>query len=336
MPLNIINQSPNELVSNEVQELISCRPHWMIRNGNGIFFLILFLLLTLTWFIKYPEVVKGSLELSAVDPPRLLKAKIEGKLQKLLVINEQEVEIGQALAYIQSAANQEQVLDLRSRINLIESAITNSSLRVVLAKSFPVYNQVGQLQTAYQDFQHAIKETLKVLTLDIPKMVSDQRQKLNAALLNLKSKIEAWVTLYVIVAPEKGKLLFSSVLKADQMLKNGQELFYIQPQHSQYFAQMLVSKTGLSKIKPGQKVLVWVDRYPGSEFGYLRGTVGYISTIPTASDSFLIKVSLPDGLNTNYNKTIFFRNNVCAQGEVIVDNQRLFDRFVGHFKRIIK
>jgi hypothetical protein len=173
MPMDIIHQAQNELKSDEVQELISYRPHWIIRNGNSIFLLILFLLLVFTWFIKYPDVIKGSL--------------------KLTVIHE-----------------------------------------------------------------------------------------------------------------------------------------------NHYYGQMLASKAGLMKIKPGQKVLIWVDKYPSSEFGYLRGTIGYMSTAPTAGDSLLIKVDLPDGLNTNHNKTIVFRNNLGAQIEVIVDNRRLFDRILGQLRKIIK
>ena len=49
-----------ELVSDEVKEIISFRPHWFIQKGNAIFLLILLSLLSLTWFIQYPDIVNSS------------------------------------------------------------------------------------------------------------------------------------------------------------------------------------------------------------------------------------------------------------------------------------
>jgi multidrug resistance efflux pump len=144
--------------------------------------------------------------------------------------------------------------------------------------------------------------------------------------------VEEWIQQYVIIAPEKGKVLFTSFLQENQLLTSGQELFYLQPHQSLYYGQMLASQTGLGKIKTGQRVLIRVESFPSNEFGYLTGRVSYISTIPTARDSFLIKVDLPRGLETNYNKTIFFRNGLMAGAEVLTDNRRLFDRFLGQLK----
>ena len=54
--------SPNnvELISDDVKEIISYRPHWIIRKGNVVFFAILLSMLAATWVIKYPDVVQGA------------------------------------------------------------------------------------------------------------------------------------------------------------------------------------------------------------------------------------------------------------------------------------
>jgi multidrug resistance efflux pump len=426
MPLNNLSDT-NGLVSNEMAELISYRPHWVIRKGNAIFLFILFLLLAFTWFIKYPDIVKGSVKLVAIDAPKLLVAKTEGKLQKLVVVNEQDVEQGQPLAFLQSTADPQQVILLRNEISAIEPFILRDSLEIVLNKSFPAFDQLGGIQGAYEDFQGTLKETIQLLAngyyqqkkkalqrdlyyltaiqtntreqqdlikqdvdlqqkeyvaneslakdkviaplelnqnkskvigkqqslaqmnaqminnsiaeqakrkemLDLQKYVTDQQLKFRSSLFTLKSKVEEWIQQYVIIAPEKGKVLFTSFLQENQLLTSGQELFYLQPHQSLYYGQMLASQTGLGKIKTGQRVLIRVESFPSNEFGYLTGRVSYISTIPTARDSFLIKVDLPRGLETNYNKTIFFRNGLMAGAEVLTDNRRLFDRFLGQLK----
>ncbi len=47
-----LQQSNDELISDDVKEIISYRPHWIIRKGNILFFGILLSLLAITWVIK--------------------------------------------------------------------------------------------------------------------------------------------------------------------------------------------------------------------------------------------------------------------------------------------
>jgi multidrug efflux pump subunit AcrA (membrane-fusion protein) len=420
-----------ELQSDEVQDLISFRPHWIIRKGNAIFFLLFMVLLAFAWFIKYPDIVKGSMKLVAVNAPKRVVIKTEGKLEKLLIVNQQHVEQEQPLAFLKSIAVHEQVLILQKWLNEVEPFIAKDSFEILLIHPLPSFDKLGEVQSAYQDFQNIWEETLQILgngyyqqkkkallkdnaylssiqnnengqlslirqdydlqqteykanellamekviapielnqnkskviskeqslqqahaqliyndiashnkqkeIMDLNKFIIDQRQKLRSALYILKSKIEAWVQQYIIVAPEAGIVLFTSFLQENQLLSAGQELFYIQPPQSQYYGQMMVAQTGFGKIKEGQRVLIKVESYPSAEFGYLRGSVSFISKIPTEKDSFLVKVDLRTGLQTNYNKSIVFRNSLSAQAEVITDERKLFDRFLGQLNQLSK
>jgi HlyD family secretion protein len=96
----------------------------------------------------------------------------------------------------------------------------------------------------------------------------------------------------------------------------------------------MAGQKGLGKIKTGQKVMIKVESYPSEEFGYINGTVNYISDLPNRRDSFLIKVDLPKGLQTNYNRKIFFRNDLSAQAEIVTDSRKLFDRLMGKLKQV--
>ena len=421
----------DERISYEVKELISYKPHWIIRKGNIFFLLILLLLMALTLLVKYPDIIQGSVRLTAINPPKLLAARIDGKLEKLLVINEQEVRQGQIMAFMQSIGKYEQVLLLQKWINQAEIFVMNDSLEILPAKPLPLLNELGELQSAYQDFQKSLNETLQILfngyyqqkkkalqkdirylsyieinakeqqklleedyslqqteykaneslakdkviapvelshdrskliakeeglkqmsaqhintdiaehnknkeLLDLEKYITDQHHQFLYALFSLKSKVEEWIQKYAIVAPEAGKVLFTSFLQENQLLTTNQELFYVQPAGSKYYGELMASQSGLGKIKTGQKVLIRIESYPSNEFGWLAGTVNYISGIAGKQDSFLIKVDLPKGLQTNYNKTIFFRNNLLAKGEIITDNRKLFDRFLGQFRESMK
>ena len=164
--------------------------------------------------------------------------------------------------------------------------------------------------------------------MELEKQVIDQRQRYQSALHTLKSKIEDWLQQYVVVAPEKGKVLFAATLQENQMLQAGQELFYVEPIQTTYYAEMMTAQKGLGKIKDGQTVVIKADSYPSEEFGYLKGSVHHIAAITARTDSFLVKVVLPQGLKTSYNKTLYFRNNLYAQGEVHTDSRRLLQRLL--------
>jgi HlyD family secretion protein len=170
--------------------------------------------------------------------------------------------------------------------------------------------------------------------LDLQKQITDQQQQFHSSLLALKSGIEKWILQYVLTAPEEGKVLFVSSLQENELIGNGQSLFYIQPEQTQFYSELMAAQQGLGKIKVGQRVMIKVESYPSNEYGYLAGTVDYISNIPSRRDSFLIKVRLSKGLRTNYEKEIFFRNNLLAQAEIITDDRRLYDRLTGQLKKI--
>lgn len=170
--------------------------------------------------------------------------------------------------------------------------------------------------------------------LDLQKQVTDQQQEFHSSLLDLKSQVEKWIQQYVLTASEDGKVLFVSSLQENQLIGNGQELFYIQPEQTKFYAELMAGQQGFGKIKMGQQVMIKAGSYPSNEFGYLAGTVNYISNIPNRRDSFLINVDLHNGLQTNYGKTIFFRNGLSANAEIITDNRKLFDRLAGQLKQI--
>lgn len=47
-------------------------------------------------------------------------------------------------------------------------------------------------------------------------------------------------------------------------------------------------------------------------------------------------MDLPQGLRTNYDKALFFRNNLSAKADVITDDRRLIDRFLGQLRQVLR
>ena len=418
-----------ELISDEVQEVISFRPHWMVRKGNAFFLLILLSLLLLTWVIKYPDIVNGSARLMALNPPKLVSSKAEGKLEKLFVKNEQWVFKGQHLAFIESTGNYDEIMTLKVWIDEKVAGSNSDNYKLLKSNPLPTLDNLGELQPAFRLFQneflqtkqtlasgyydkkrnaltkdlqylHSLKDNInqqqqlsvedrqllekeykayeklaeeKVIAplelnqykskllakeqilkqsgsqitnndisshnkrkelLDLQKTVTDQQQQYFSSLLNLKSEVEKWIQQYVVLASEDGQVLFISSLQENEQISAGQGLFYIEPKQTKFYAELMTGQKGIGKIEPGQKVMLKVESYPSTEFGYLTGTISYIAKMPNRRDSFQLKVDLPKGLQTNYNKTIYFRNNLLAQAEIVTDNRRLSDRLMGQLKQV--
>lgn len=424
-------ERPGEaLISEEVQDIISYRPHWIVRKGNTVFLLIVLLLLALTWVIQYPDKIEAPSRLVALNPPKLIAARTEGKIIGLFVINDQAVKKGQHLAHLESTGYYEEILQLQQWINEALPLIQQNDLYWLSKKKpFPKLARLGELQGAYQQFQNELEitrqtfgngyyqrkknalqkdldylallknnttqqkelvEQNKVLDqaeleayeklaaekviapmelnrykekmlakeqslkqanaqvtntdisshgkrkeiLDLDKQVTDQRQQFYSSLLELKSETEKWLQQYILTAPEDGKLVFVSTLQENALVSNGQALFYVQPGQSQYYAELMAGQQGFGKIQTGQRVILKVESYPATEFGYLQGSISHVSALAGRNDSFLVKVALPQGLQTSYGKAIFFRNNIAAKAEIITDSRRLFDRLTGQLKTI--
>lgn len=138
--------------SDEMQDIITIVPPWILRWGITVFFILLVLVLSLSAVIKYPDIVNASLKINSPDSPKPVVAKIPGKLVKLLVADNQPVKAGQLLAYIESTADHEEVLRLINSLKTVQSELkAGQPIKDVF--SYEVHHtQLGELQASYQAF----------------------------------------------------------------------------------------------------------------------------------------------------------------------------------------
>jgi multidrug efflux pump subunit AcrA (membrane-fusion protein) len=101
-----IKLSGNGLLrSMEVNEIISNKPGFLVRWGVSIFFLILLLLVFITYFIQYPDVVAAKAKLTSINAPKEVITKTQGKLIKLIVKEGQLVQQNDLLGFMESRAD---------------------------------------------------------------------------------------------------------------------------------------------------------------------------------------------------------------------------------------
>jgi len=140
-----------ELRSEDVQEILTQVPHWMIRWGNVLFLVLILLLLFLSWFVKYPDIIQSEALITTQIPPQKEYAKITGKLDAILVNDNDNVTINQALAIIENTANYKDVFLLKSVIDTLK--MTNKSFYFPI-DSLPILF-LGDIESQYALFENS-------------------------------------------------------------------------------------------------------------------------------------------------------------------------------------
>lgn len=142
-----------ELRSENVQDILTEPPHWMIRWGNTCIFIILLMVLVMSYFIKYPEFVSSSIVVTSQNPPEKLEARTNSKIEKIFIKDHQKVKKNEVLMVLQSAANYNDVLKLKKIIDSISSSQI-FSFPITKVSNF----KLGEIQSDFNSFSKAFQD----------------------------------------------------------------------------------------------------------------------------------------------------------------------------------
>ncbi|MDJ1503295.1 HlyD family secretion protein [Xanthocytophaga agilis] len=240
--------------------------------------------------------------------------RTQQNLQDQVVLLEKDSELAQTEFMVQKKLASEKVIT-HLELNREESKY--------LAKRVPLL----QLQTQLIDNNVKQASIYKEL-LELDKVIAEHKTNIIQSIEILKSKITIWKSQYIIQAPMDGVILVSDWLQQDQMVKEGQELFYIGNSTSGELGMVKIPQSNFGKVKKGQKVLIKFEAYPFQEFGLVEGEVDFISQIPSSDNTFFARVRLPKGLFTSYHKTLVFKQGMTASAEIITRDKRLIEKFI--------
>jgi len=103
------------------------------------------------------------------------------------------------------------------------------------------------------------------------------------------------------------------------------------PTFSGYRVELKVPVNGAGQLRAGQKVILRLDEFPESKFGFLVGKVAQTALIPI--DKFYhINVVLTNGIITNTNQRIPLQASVSGTAEIIIENTTIFEKL---FKNLL-
>ena len=129
---------------------------------------------------------------------------------------------------------------------------------------------------------------------------------------------------YVLRSAITGKVSFLQIWTANQTVAAGENVFAIIPTYQTIFIGKLKALSlNSGKIKIGQTVNIRLGNYPDREFGIIKGIIKTISLTPDKEGNLLIDVSLPNGIETSYNKKIVFQQEMSGSADIVTENLRL-------------
>ncbi len=133
--------------SEEVEELLSKPPSWLLRWGTLCIGAAIAALFFVVWWIKYPEVISAPIVLSSETAPVVLVARTSGRLEKLLVADRQKVSVGQRLILLQNTADYDDVMRLDNILNELQSGEKIPKNNYLFSKKW----QLGDIQGEFSE-----------------------------------------------------------------------------------------------------------------------------------------------------------------------------------------
>jgi multidrug resistance efflux pump len=423
-----------ELRSEEVQEVMSQIPSWILRRGISMLFIIVLLLLIGSWFFKYPDVIRAEITVTSLEPPVNIITRSTGKIDTIYVTNNQRVISNSPLAVIQNPANSSDMLLLTQMmreweafgfsernvqkiltgkpmalgaiqsffasfltslndyqnyktLNYYPQKITSQKQQLVIQREYysriikqePVISEQFrtskniferdsillsknvisgneydlskssflQNKQAYLSFNASLKQSeLQLMQgeenlLDLQQQATELERKYRLSLQNaaeaLNAQIKAWERDYLLVSPIDGIVTQMGIWSSNQNVNAGETVFTVIPsQQDTPKGKAMLPVQGAGKVKIGQRVNVRINNFPDQEFGYLIGKVESISSVPNAEGFYVVEIEFPNGMKTNYDRTLPITQQIQGTADIITADLRLIERFFMPVKQIIK
>lgn len=180
---------------------------------------------------------------------------------------------------------------------------------------------------------------------DLEQQYIEQKNTLQLALSTaydqLLTQIKTWEQTYVLTSPCDGIATFTKYWQKNQNINAGEVLVTIVPvEATQIIGKIVLPPQGAGKVKEGQMVNVKFDNFPHMEYGMIRVPIKHISLVPIAIDNetkaYMLEVTFPEKLITNYGKELVFSQEMTGTAEIITEDLRLLDKFINPIKAVLK
>lgn len=159
--------------------------------------------------------------------------------------------------------------------------------------------------------------------------------EIQTSINSINNSINLWQENYLIKAPINGRLSFLNDIVEKDFVTPNFPLFAIVPESDNVLAVVKINSQGYGKIEKGQKVRLKLENFPSHEFGQIIGKVKKTSKL-AGEEGYIIKVVLPNGLQTTYKKTLQYSPEMKGSAEIVTADLRLIERILYTLRKVFE
>jgi HlyD family secretion protein len=104
-------------------------------------------------------------------------------------------------------------------------------------------------------------------------------------------------------------------------------VYFVQPDNTQYLVDIKLTQQQIGIVRVGQDVQIRVDAHSYLEYGYLNGSVNYVSDV-FADSGFRATVVLKNNLITNLNRKLDYQFGLTADAVIYVESEAFWKRML--------
>ncbi|MEL5893751.1 HlyD family efflux transporter periplasmic adaptor subunit [Bacteroides sp. GD17] len=282
---------------------------------------------SLTGYARFMELDYYTKKLSAEEK------QLGGQRSYLHLAEREYTLIEKDVKLAQSMYDRDSILYVRNA--MIASEYEESGSKYLQSLRSRETARMSLLQAEMQLVQH--EENL----LDIRKQAYDEEQNhrtdLKNAVEQLSAQLSAWEHSYLLKSPVSGRVTFMTVWSRNQNVKSGETVFMVQPSDSSMvLGKALLPLQGSGKVHAGQRVHIRLNNYPDQEFGYVKGEVKSVSPAPTEEGMYVVEITLPDGLKTNYKKQLPVSRELKGTADIILADRNVLERLLAPLRKVLE
>lgn len=308
-----------EIRSEQIQELLEAVPNWMIRYGNLLILFFIIFFLSLSWLIKYPDVINTEAQITTKLTPQKKYAQVTGTIDSILVLDNKEIEKGKIISVLENTADLHHISLLKSIVDTIK--LNNKSFR------FPI-DELPILFLGEVDAEFALFENSYIqyqLNKELQPFSNEQnannisKSQLYMRLNTLKSqkKINQSELDFQKKELERHRQLFEKGVIAKQTFES-KELAYLQAERN--YANMdasisqITEAIGNAKMKSRSTSI----KRTREDISLLKNVIQSFNQLKSALISWEMKYALTSDIN---GKVVFSKlwtkNETVKQGELL-------------------
>ncbi len=218
-----------ELKSEQMNEMLSDPPSWIVKSGSGIFLIVLIIVFILSWLIKYPDEIKGEVVVATSKAPIELSNQSYIQLKTLEVKENDQVKTGELIAQFDIQANPADIEKINNYLKHLNHLQADFDM-------IPQYTGSVKLGT-FQESWTKLNSLIRNWNSEIQTDISDKKAKSIQREIDLREQLQTINEKRISISAEEYEIikkeLESSERLAEQNAISKQTLSVDKRTHSQ-------------------------------------------------------------------------------------------------------